>query len=55
MQCGARAGNRTATQSFLAWHGYPIVTVGVIAQSIGMLDKNLQDGFTVNSVVSFAN
>ena len=56
MQGGACAGNRMATQSFLAWHGYPIVIVGVIAQSIGMLYKNLQvDGFTVSSVVSFAN
>jgi len=53
MQSGACAGNRMAAQSSLAciWHGYPIVTVGVTAQSIGMLGKNLQvDEFTVNSL-----
>ena len=58
MQSGACAGNRMAAQSSLAciWHGYPIVTVGVTAQSIGMLGKNLQvDEFTVNSVVCLAN
>jgi len=60
MRSGACAGNRMAAQSSLAciWHGDPIATVHVevIAQSIGMLGKNLQvDEFTVNCVVCLAN
>jgi len=44
------------TEIFLAWHDYPVVTVGVITWSIGNAWSNLQVAvLTVNSVVCLAN